>query len=67
MLVELKPKTYAATLYMKAGDRVSQTTAGGGENTPSPTELTGKFYSFCYLTDVCAKWCVCVCALTVYS
>ena len=39
MLVELRPKTYTATLYMKAGDRITTTT--GGE-TPNPTEATGK-------------------------
>ena len=40
MLVELRPKKYQATLYMKAGDRIT-TTTGGGE-TPNPTEQTGK-------------------------
>lgn len=39
MLVELRPKTYTATLYMKVGDRITTTT--GGE-TPNPTEQTGK-------------------------
>jgi len=44
MLVELRPKTYpyTATLYMKAGDRITTTTAGG--DTPSPVEATGKHY-----------------------
>ena len=41
MLVELKPRMYAATLYMKSGDRITMTTIGGGE-TPNPTETTGK-------------------------
>ena len=40
MLVELRPKTFTATLYMKAGDRITTTTAGG--DTPNPTETTGK-------------------------
>ena len=40
MLVELHPKDYHATLYMKAGDRISTTTAGA--ETPSPSEITGK-------------------------
>ena len=40
MLVELRPATYTATLFMKAGDRITTTTAGG--ETPNPTELTGK-------------------------
>ena len=43
MLVELRPKTYTATLYMKAGDRITATTTGG--ETPNPTEQTGKFKS----------------------
>lgn len=41
MLVELKPDQYAATLYMKSGDRITMTTMGGGD-TPNPTETTGK-------------------------
>ena len=41
MLVELKPRSYQATLYMQAGTRLSQTTTGEG-GTPTPTEQTGK-------------------------
>ena len=36
MLVELKPRSYQATLYTQAGNRLSQTT--NGEGTPNPTE-----------------------------
>ena len=42
MLVELHPKSYQATLYMKAGDRITQTTTGG--ETPDATAETGKYY-----------------------
>lgn len=42
MLVELRPKSHTATLYMKAGDRITTTTTGTGGDTPSPTEYTGK-------------------------
>ena len=41
MLVELHPKNYQATLYMKAGDRITESTTNNGE-TPTPTEQTGK-------------------------
>ena len=41
MLVELKPSSYQATLYMQAGNRLTQTTLGEG-GTPNPTEQTGK-------------------------
>ena len=41
MLVELKPRGYQATLYMQAGNRLTQTTTGEG-GTPNPTEQTGK-------------------------
>lgn len=43
MLVELRPKTYTATLYMKAGDRITATTTGG--ETPNPTEQTADVLS----------------------
>ena len=43
MLVELCYKKLQATLYMKAGDRITQTTMGG--DTPTPTEQTGKSMS----------------------
>ena len=42
MLVELHAKTHTATLYMKAGDRITTTTTGTGGDTPNPTEYTGK-------------------------
>ena len=43
MLVELKPKIHQATLYMRAGDRITTTTQGSGnDETPNPTETTGK-------------------------
>ena len=40
MLVELRPSSYQATLYMKAGDRITETTSGG--DTPTPIDQTGK-------------------------
>ena len=43
MLVELRPKTHTATLYMKAGDRITTTTNGTAGQTPSPSENTGKY------------------------
>ena len=42
MLVELIPKTHTATLYMKAGDRITTTTTGTTSATPGATENTGK-------------------------
>jgi len=44
MLVELRPRTFQATLYTKAGDRITETTANGGD-TPTPTEVTADIIS----------------------
>ena len=47
MLVELRPRTYQATLFTKAGDRITETTSNAGE-TPTPTEQTGKCQKYLF-------------------
>ena len=41
MLVELRPELFQATLYMKAGDRITMTTSGG--EVSNPADGTGKY------------------------
>ena len=45
MLVELRPREYQATLYTKAGDRVTSSTNREDGETPTPVEATADIIS----------------------